>query len=445
MTGGLRAVGFRAAPRVLVAALALGLLAAPAGALAPGDVLDRSTWEQARELLPPELLEHYRQGEYANPVLDWPDGAMSWDDEFLAETHANGERLTVDARGSIVERATGRQPSSVYGFPFPAIDAGDPQAAVKILWNHYYGFWSQGNNRTVTMLNFVDRRSLEREITQDVHIAYYDAQPSWRRPPVNPDNLLTQMLATTVSPADLQGTTALSWRYRDAEKRDALWAYVPVLRRVRQVTQSSRSDGFLGSDLSQDDGPFFDGKAEAFEWSLVGEREALRYGDPYSLKREVEVRRLPGGGWRIVQASEPMVGYQKPGWEGVAWAPVSMGLSRRRCWVIEGVPRDKYYLFGKIQLFIDRENYQGVYSRKYDWRGELVNVYLVNGLLNVSPDGRDHFRAFRTTYQGVENLKLGRATVAGPAPAGWPDAPTDYVVPLEPALFDHESLTRFGK
>ena len=50
--------------------------------------------------------------------------------------------------------------------------------------------------------------------------------------------------------------------------------------RVRAVSPANRSDGFLGSDMSQDDGPFFDGKPEDFEWKLVGKRDGLRIVDP---------------------------------------------------------------------------------------------------------------------------------------------------------------------
>ena len=78
----------------------------------------------------------------------------------------------------------------------------------------------------------------------------------------NPENLNARFLAVTVSPADLNGTASLSWRYRDAGTRDSTWAFVPALRRVRAVSPANRSDGFLGSDMSQDDGPFFDGKIE---------------------------------------------------------------------------------------------------------------------------------------------------------------------------------------
>ena len=89
-------------------------------------------------------------------------------------------------------------------------------------------------------------------------------------------------MATTISPADLNGTAALTWRYRDSEKRDSSWAYVPALRRVRAVSPANRSDGFLGSDMSQDDGQFFDGKPEDFTWTLKGDSDQLRFVDPLS-------------------------------------------------------------------------------------------------------------------------------------------------------------------
>lgn len=426
---------------VLVAAVSFG----DARALGPGDVLDQRTWQEAEGLLPPEILEHYRDGGYTSRLIDWPEGAMLWDEDFTASTRENADLLTVSPQGTIIDRTTGRQPPFVCGFPFPRVDPRDPAAGVKILWNHYYGFWSQGSNRTVTMLNFVGRTGLERALSQDVRFLYYDGQPSWRRVASNPDNLLSQLLATTVSPTDLHGTTALTWRYRDSEKRDAVWAYVPALRRVRQVSPANRSDGFLGSDMSQDDGPFFDGKPEDFTWKLVGEAEVYRFCDPYSLGGKVDVRELDDGGWRMLLRDDPMVGYQDPRWEGLAWAPVSMALAKRECWIIEGVPKDRYYLYGKVQLYIDKETYQGAYNRKFDWNGELVNVYGVVGLLNMAPDGKNYFRGFATTWQGAENLKLGRATVAGPPPADWKDPPADYGIAPSPAFFDHRTLIRFGK
>src|SRR5262249_430371 len=81
-----------------------------------------------------------------------------------------------------------------------------------------------------------------------------------------------------------------------SDKRDSNWVYVPALRRVRAVSPANRSDGFLGSDMSQDDGPFFDGKPADFTWKLIGQKDMLRIVDPLSLQGKTVSVWLPGGG-----------------------------------------------------------------------------------------------------------------------------------------------------
>src|SRR4029079_497455 len=164
-------------------------------------------------------------------------------------------------------------------------------------------------------------------------------------PAKNPENLLFQLLAVTASPADLQGTAALSYRFKDPGKRDLSWAYVPALRRVRAVSPANRSDGFLGSDQRQDDGPFFDGKAEDFVWKITGHREQLRIVDPDSIAGKCQRKPLPGGGWRTVTLNtDGAVGYMVQGWDAVPCAPTAGALAKRKFWVIGGTPKDKYYL-----------------------------------------------------------------------------------------------------
>ena len=56
---------------VLVAALLIAAtVPAGAGGLEAGDVLDAGSWQQAEGLLPLEILKHYREGEYRNPIAD---------------------------------------------------------------------------------------------------------------------------------------------------------------------------------------------------------------------------------------------------------------------------------------------------------------------------------------------------------------------------------------
>ena len=47
--------------------------------------------------------------------------------------------------------------------------------------------------------------------------------------------------------------------------------------------------------------------------------------------------------------------------------------------MIEAIPRDKYYLYGKLELWIDAETWDGAWNRKFSWQGELVHVYQTHG------------------------------------------------------------------
>ena len=81
---------------LLVAALAV-VIVRPAWAqaqaasdgLKPGDVLDKTNWQKAEGLLPPEILKHYENGDYVNAIVDWPMEKIDWPPDFLAGTEKN--------------------------------------------------------------------------------------------------------------------------------------------------------------------------------------------------------------------------------------------------------------------------------------------------------------------------------------------------------------------
>jgi len=130
---------------------------------------------------------------------------------------------------------------------------------------------------------------------------------------------------------------------------------------------------------------------------------------------------LQAGVQRLADPNVPFVGFMDPNWKGIAWAPTGAAtLSQRRFWVVEGVPRDTYYLFGKIQLYIDALGYQGAWNRKFGWKGELLAIHQVmswNPLPFTRPTGKvDYNQGSNQAYQTVENLKMNRATVAGRCP-----------------------------
>jgi hypothetical protein len=437
--------------RIVLAAAALACptsRTAAAAGFKTGDMVDKDSWSKADGLLPPEILRHYKDGEYVNKFIDWPAAQTTIPPDFKAATEANEGKFTTGPDGSIVDKATGQQPAAVMGLPFPTIDAKDPAAATKIVWNYFYRSWYYGNILAESQVNWVSPTGLERRADVKACFGYYDGVPKDELPAANPANYLYQQLALVTGPADLNGTAALTWRYRDPGKRDSTWAYVPALRRVRATSPANRSDGFLGSDESQDDAQFFDGKVEDFVWTLVGQNDQLRLSEETNLKGEAKGVWHGDKGWDTEWPDVPFIGYMDANWKGIAWAPTAAAtLSTRRHWIIEGVPRDKYYLFGKLQLYIDTVSYQGSWNRKFGWHDELLAIHQVmawNPLPFTRPDGKvDYNQGSNQAYQTIENIKLNRATVAGIKAS--PKAGFYLRGKLNPAIYDVDALAKSGK
>ena len=419
---------------------------APSDGLRPGDMVDQQTWQRAEKLIPAEVLKHYREGEYKNPIASWPTDVYNWPEDFNAGSKQNVGRYTIGSKGEILDKATGERPPFIMGFPFPKIDPADPNAAVKAVWNFFYRTYYFGPLRAESQLNMMSPSSLERRLDVVVDFMYYDGVPEDERVP-NPQNFLYQQLVLVTSPSDVNGTLSLSWRFRDPNKRDSSWAYVPALRRVRAVSPANRSDGFLGSDMSQDDGPFFDGKPEDFTWTMKSQVDSLRLVDPLNLEGKSSNLWLPTGGWRVDWPDRPFLGYMDPQWKGVSWAPIAAGLARRPFYVVEGVPKDTYYLYGKIELYLDTIGFQGAWNRKFSWKGELLNTTQVmawNPHTVVRPNGKkDWVQGSNQAFQCSENVKINRATIAGIKSS--PKAGFDARIKFDPSHFALESLARYGK
>jgi hypothetical protein len=425
--------------------LVLALLAAASPVLAddplaPGRVLDRDTAAAATALLAPEVLAHYQAGEYRNTVAAWPDGPP-WEAAFAAASERNAARLAVDQRGTIVDRESGAPARGLYGLPF-RIDPTDPHAGVKVIWNAYYALWRNVGTHDALGLDWIGRRGLERQAVLESHTAYWEGVPPARAPRENPQDLAAQQLGTVTSPADLNGTASLVWRFRGADRRDQAWTYVPALRRVRQVSPANRSDGFLGSDMSQDDGAFFDGKPEDFAWKLVGERDALVLADPASLAGRLDRRaRADGTIEERWPAGEKVVGYQDPEWKGLPWAPRAPVLVRRRLWIVEAVPNDPYYLYKRIEIGIDQQTFQGATSRKFDAQGGLLRSlqFLLVASHPIEVGGETLvLPGSAMGYIAAENTKAGRATVIGTTPPG--TSVHERRPPLDAGVFALERL-----
>ncbi len=55
------------------------------------------------------------------------------------------------------------------------------------------------------------------------------------------------------SPANVKGTSFLTYDYQSTAKDDDQWLYLPALRKTRRISAANRGDYFLGTDLTYED------------------------------------------------------------------------------------------------------------------------------------------------------------------------------------------------
>jgi hypothetical protein len=426
-----------------------------------GTILSKDNWQIAQGHLPDEILELYKRGDYANPIrkIDGKKGTVF--DPRLKEISAkNAGKFDVDAKGTVVDKTTGKRPPVIIGWPFPTIDANDPKAGIKAMWNYLYTLHWAGSFHTISPLNWVTRDGgVIRRISVDTHFKYYDGQPPEFQAKIgdNPLNILNRTLAVVREPADVNGIVSLNWRFREGDKQDQSWTYVPALRRVRPINPANRADGFLGSDLSQDDAAYFDAKPEEFDFKLIGEGWVLGTFDnlgiddpvyPTRLTPDMQISPLIDGsetGWRESFPVMNLIAAQDRDGAGkglVSWAPLQIALVPRPVWIVEAVPHNPYYIYGKQVMYFDKDNFRGYWKSKYDWKGGILMNYQVPESLIYKIDGPPGYA--RLSHAGgcaiMNNIRQDRATVSG-----LPVADTEAWLQIPDQIFETDRIVRYGK
>jgi hypothetical protein len=331
----------------------------PAEAFSLGETYDKSNWEEIKDFDPPSLIQFVKQGDF---VLKTSELDYEWkvtEPGFLEATKKNAGRHKMNENGYTIDKETGKRPDFIYGFPYPNIHPEDPQAGAKIMENNIYLRFRQQAFEVSNRATWIGRRGKERELIPAGDYLYYQGRP--RGPIHNPKDFLEQQMVYVVEPYDLRGTTTMLWVYND-ERLDSTFAYVPMLRRIRRTSPSSRSDPFLGADGSPDDGYGWAGKNQTMDWKLIGEGTVLGC---FTTREKLAITEDENG--LIDRRFVPIrLGYEEKGWQGAPWAPVSTIWHPRPVWIVEAMPKDKFYNYGRMHYYVDRETYNIWFKEIYD-------------------------------------------------------------------------------
>ena len=179
-------------------------------------------------------------------------------------------------------------------------------------------------------------------------------------------------------PFDLRGTAQLSLQRLDG-KPDDVYVYVPAIRKIKKMSGANRSDPYLGGDFAVNDGSGWVGQNSSMKWRFIKETTGLHLIPKWNSQRTDKLVKMPNGSWESPVINPRM----KKGWEVKGWArnkiePVTGVWVPRKFYVIEAVPKDPYYNYGKTVYWVDKGTrwmlYKIIYDRAMEYWKTTINT-----------------------------------------------------------------------
>jgi hypothetical protein len=349
----------------------------------PGEVLDKTNWQKAQGILPDQVLNWVKKGDFIIHVEELSYNPADFFLPFYLESReTNIGKYELSAQNEIIETKTGRSPEMILGIPFPKIDPNDPKAAVKIMYNKCYAELAMGSRRFSLNIAWIGRGGFEREVEATFTEINMTGSPDAVGTP-NPERFERLNIISVRKPYDLAGTSQMLWRYLSSSQ-DVNFAYVPAIRRVRRLTPANRSDAFLGSDGAVDDILLYLGKVPHLEWKLLRRQTVLA---PFQSKDPIRMIRNQNGEWEMsTDLPATRIGFQDRNWTGAPWCPIDLVYVKRPAYVIEAIPKDPYYNYGAQTFYIDAETMGGLYKVIYDRNGSYWKAGFIGTMGFQSPD-----------------------------------------------------------
>lgn len=319
-----------------------------------GDTITKANMDQAGDLLIPGVKWFVNNG---MPIKVGPYKKIELPKLFKEATEKYSGQVKLSADGHEVL-------NYVSGLPFPNVDANDPMAGFKLMWNQEQKPQYVDNVGTEWITELVNGKGeLERTYGSQfwrrmmwIGRLYTEPKPVV---PHNPAMKYTEQFGPLFIPNDLKGAGVLNNRYLGADVPDDSYMYLPELRRVRRISVANRSDAFWGADMDLDSLWGFNSKVSYWTFRLLAEKEILA---PVHMGKY---------GTRDVWCAQPD-GKSGP----LAFSPCNITWEKRPVWVVEGVPTAySQYAYSKRIMYLDKDFHGMNFSEVFDQGGELWKMW----------------------------------------------------------------------
>lgn len=227
----------------LVLTIALVSTAAPAGAqVKPGDVVTPDNAAKVEGLVSPGNFILVEQGMTMKIV---PTGHLDWPPPYKDATERYSSQVSLAADGDLR--------NYVAGLPFPLVDANDPQAATKIIWNFAFRPLCSDDvdARNVEAVSHRAGSTNEIEHFTFGHLGFYKyvGRTEVAPTPMDPNVLETGIASRAgaypvLEPAEMRGAGIVRQTYAIPGFEDAVWEYSSASRKLRRLPIAELSDAF---------------------------------------------------------------------------------------------------------------------------------------------------------------------------------------------------------
>ncbi|WP_034296294.1 DUF1329 domain-containing protein [Herbaspirillum sp. RV1423] len=163
------------------------------------------------------------------------------------------------------------------GEPFPTIDAKDPEAAKKIIWNLSLGslVGDVSSVPSFTQLLIDGKSGIHAELVAEFTRYNMKGRLTGNATSIGDDNESVRQLLFFKAPSEVKGVGTYTVIY-DSTKVPDVWAYVPAVRRTRRLSGGAWMDPVGSSDQLQDDLDGFNARPCWYpEYKLLGKRWVL--------------------------------------------------------------------------------------------------------------------------------------------------------------------------
>ena len=342
----------------------------------PGLIINEQNFEQYKNLLDDEFVETFIKNGWVNIEVG---------ETFSLRPHEN---FVTASKSNMGKASLGNEPGVLNGYiagrPFSAetLNEEDPRSGTRLIWNMRYGYAGDGGRIPEMYWQYrsMRKQELERELefeAEGMRFMYrhvVEPMPAIKK---NPYEIYNAITLTALSPTDVAGTKLLIFYNSDDLAEEQGWMYVPLLRRVRRVATTMRTDSFLGSDIMIEDFLGYTGRVKDMEWTFKGERHILlpvyRHDRIYHADRKAR-----------------KFDYKFVDFHGHSGCFPNVTWQTRKVYILEGVPKRSDHPLSKRFFYIDAQTMFPIFGKLYDRAGVLWK-FLLGGMAHPDYHIKENF------------------------------------------------------